>query len=155
LRRNFRMRSVISVIPFSIQALGGGARGETQDALRPRRAAARFVPAASRPSERRCDIWFPDYRTLMSLLGLGRAPHRTAGKSSASLVLPTPNIGIGRDQKSPLRRCFKSRPSRRAGFAGFVSGYRSAPTAFRPLVRISADRHATTGTCEIGHSRCK
>jgi hypothetical protein len=105
-----------------------------------------------RRSERRCDIRFGP-PISMSLLGLGRAPHRTDGNSSASAVLPSPNDGIGRDQKSPLRRCFKSRPPRRAKFAGFVSGYRSAPTAFRPLVRTSADRHATTGTCEIGQFR--
>ena len=113
------------------------------------------LPASCRLSptvERRCDIRFGSPISV-SLLGLGRAPHRTAGNSSASSVLPIPNDGIGRDQKSPLRRCFKSRPPRRAKFAGFISGYRSAPTAFRPLVRTSADRHATTGTCEIGQFR--
>jgi hypothetical protein len=78
-----------------------------------------------------------------------------------------------RDQKSPIRRCFKLRPPWRAGFAGFASGCRSLfgtrflvepgslPRGFpppesepsslatvRPLVRMSTDQHAATGTCE-------
>ena len=73
-----------------------------------------------------------------------------------------------RDQKSPLRRCFKPRPPLSAGCAGFASGCRLSGSelrrpmktlgdllraAVRPLVRMPTDRHAATGTCEIGRAR--
>ena len=79
-----------------------------------------------------------------------------------------------RDQRSPLRRCFKPRPPLSAGCAGFASGCRSSGSelrrpmtraslgiesrrslraAVRPLVRMPTNRHAATGTCEIGRTR--
>src|SRR5437764_4345513 len=36
-----------------------------------------------------------------------------------------PGVESGRDQRSPLRRCFKPRPLRRAECAGFASSCRS------------------------------
>ncbi len=58
--------------------------------------------------------------------------------------------GADRDQKSPVRRCFKSRPSF-GEVRRFASGCRSFLGAVnRPLVRIPADRHTTTGTCDLG-----
>ena len=74
--------------------------------------------------------------------------------------------GPAGDQKSPLRRCFKPRPlveneckpvasDRRSG-CGVWIGSRlepsrlSTPAAVRPLVRMPTDRHAATGTCELG-----
>ena len=85
-----------------------------------------------------------------------------------------------RDQRSPLRRCFKPRPPLSAGCAGFASGCRlsgselrrpslspsgleslgfefstSLRAAVRPLVRMPTNRHAATGTCEIGRARHK
>lgn len=58
-----------------------------------------------------------------------------------------------RDQKSPVRRCFKSRSPVQTGFAGSppAAGFSSAVD--RPLVRIPADRHTTTGTCDLGKRR--
>ena len=74
-----------------------------------------------------------------------------------------------RDQRSPLRRCFKPRPPLSAGCAGFASGCRLSGSelrrprmfrrllqaAVRPLVRMPTNRHAATGTCEIGRARHK
>ena len=78
-----------------------------------------------------------------------------------------------RDQRSPLRRCFKPRPPLSAGCAGFASGcrlsgselkrsrisrektWRLLRAAVRPLVRMPTNRHAATGTCEIGRRRHK
>src|ERR1700761_8176973 len=65
-----------------------------------------------------------------------------------------------RDQKSPLRRCFKPRPPLSAGCARFASGCRSRSEALnfepqatvRPLVRMPTDRHTATGTCEFGRA---
>src|SRR5579872_7152918 len=60
--------------------------------------------------------------------------------------------GANRDQKSPVRRCFKSRPSF-GEVRRFASGCRSFLKAVnRPLVRIPADRHTTTGTCDLGEA---
>ncbi len=81
-----------------------------------------------------------------------------------------------RDQKSPLRRCFKLRPPWRFGVRRFrlrlpvavrerpscerrERDLRGCPSpsirfpslaAVRPLVRMPTDRHAATGTCELG-----
>jgi hypothetical protein len=75
--------------------------------------------------------------------------------------------GPAGDQKSPLRRCFKPRPlveneckpvasDRRSGCGAFdpLRFFNplgpSTPAAVRPLVRMPTDRHAATGTCELG-----
>ena len=58
--------------------------------------------------------------------------------------------GVDRDQKSPVRRCFKSRSPAQAGFAGSPPAAGFCSTFDRPLVRIRADRHTTTGTCDLG-----
>ncbi|MGO9772302.1 MAG: hypothetical protein ACLPSW_22675, partial [Roseiarcus sp.] len=53
-------------------------------------------------------------------------------------------------RKSPVRRCFKSRPPF-GGVRRFASGCRSFLGAVDwPLVQIPADRHTTTGTCVLG-----
>src|SRR3954454_7707971 len=108
----------------------------------------------------------------LPLFGWGD-PNRTPGKMDKPLRC-RPLEGR-RDQKSPLRRCFELRPPWRAGYAGLASGYRSLfgtrlladpgslPRGYpspeseplslatvRPLVRMSTDRHAATGTCRIG-----
>jgi len=57
-------------------------------------------------------------------LGLEREnPFRTAGKMDKPLRCWP--LDSQRDQKSPLRRCFKPRPPLSAGCAGFASGCRS------------------------------
>src|SRR5215831_15362506 len=110
----------------------------------------------------------------------GETPFRTAGnEEQASSVARAGGWRTGRDQKSPLRRCFKPRPSWRTRYAGFASGCQSSVrsckrpqtlvsrdvssvrhavlaislrAAVRPLVRMPTDRHTATGTCEFGHS---
>ena len=65
--------------------------------------------------------------------GLGRSPIRTCGNDEqASSVARAGGWRTGRDQKSPLRRCFKPRPPWRTGCAGFASGCQSS-------VRSSSD----------------
>ncbi len=101
-------------------------------------------------------------------------PHRTPGKEKQASSVPT--FGGSARPKKPVRRCFKLRPPWRAGFAGFASGCRllsgsgvatwiagsggSTPTTIDPKTpggcpavdRIPTNRHAATGTCEIGQA---
>src|SRR5260370_18443713 len=57
----------------------------------------------------------------------GETPFRTAGnEEQASSVARAGGWRTGRDQKSPLRRCFKPRPSWRTRCAGFASGCQSS-----------------------------
>lgn len=99
-------------------------------------------------------------------------PHRTPGKEKQASSVPA--CGGPTRPKKPVRRCFKLRPPWRAGFAGFASGCRllsgSGVATWMPAVgihpcdhrsfktpggcpavdRIPTNRHAATGTCEIG-----
>jgi hypothetical protein len=100
----------------------------------------RFVVASPRPLRRRCRP------SSAPLLGW-EIPIRTLARVVASSV--TPALHAGRD-KEALYVVALSRVPRGERGRPVHSGYRSAPTAFRPLVRVSVDRHATTGTCEIG-----
>jgi|SRR5579883_508945 len=57
----------------------------------------------------------------------GEDPVRTAGnEEQASSVARARGWNPGRDQKSPLRRCFKPRPPWRTRCAGFASGCQSS-----------------------------
>ena len=106
-------------------------------------------------------------------LGLDRET-RSARLAKRNKPLQSLDLDTSRDQKSPLRRCFKLRPPRSTGFTGRLrlpivvrdstactaSGdhYRdpcSSLATVQPLVWMSTDRHAATGTCEIGQSRIK
>jgi hypothetical protein len=99
-------------------------------------------------------------------------PHRTPGKEKQASSVPA--FGGPTRPKKPVRRCFKLRPPWRAGFAGFASGCRllsgSGVATWMPAVgihpcdhrsfktpggcpavdRMPTNRHAATGTCEIG-----
>jgi hypothetical protein len=77
-------------------------------------------------------------------------PFRTPGKKDKPLRYA--RFGNWQRRKSPVRRCFKSRPPF-GGVRRFASGCRSFQAVNRPLVRIPANRHTTTGTCEIGHAQ--
>src|SRR5687767_5139756 len=96
-----------------------------------------------------------------ALAWIGETPHRTAGNEKQASSDSGPAGGRPAETKKPVRRCFKSRPPLRTEFTGFASGCRSdflrrlslPQAAVRPLVRIPTDRHATTGTCEIGQAR--
>jgi hypothetical protein len=81
-------------------------------------------------------------------LGMGLVPFRTPGKKDKPLRYA--RYGIWQRRKSPVRRCFKSRPPF-GGVRRFASGCRFLPAVDRPLVRIPAARHTTTGTCDLGN----
>ena len=74
-------------------------------------------------------------------------PHARQDRLASSVSRPLE----GRQRrKSPVRRCFKSRPPF-GGVRRFASGCRSCRRAVDwPLVQIPADRHTTTGTCVLG-----
>ena len=135
-------------------------------------------PGVSGIAERRRARWrhggrrASDHPMMLPWIGTGRP--RSARLAREDKPLRCRPLEGRRDQKSPFRRCFKPRPPWRAGFAGFASGCRSwfgtryccrepspvgipprsvpilSLAAVRPLVRMPTDRHATTGTCEIG-----
>ena len=70
--------------------------------------------------------------------GQGKRPVRTPGKISTSLFGRRPSEGRPRPTKSPVRRCFKSRPPL-GGVRRFASGCRSSRGGWaRPLVQIPA-----------------
>lgn len=79
----------------------------------------------------------------------GLVPFRTPGKKDKPLRYA--RYGIWQRRKSPVRRCFKSRPPF-GGVRRFASGCRFLSVVDRPLVRIPAVRHTTTGTCDLGSS---
>ena len=60
-----------------------------------------------------------------ALVWIGETPHRTAGKDGQASSVTRAGGGDRQDQRSPLRRCFKPRPLRRAECAGFASSCRS------------------------------
>ena len=79
-------------------------------------------------------------------------PVRTPGKRDKPLRYA--GLWRGRQRrKSPVRRCFKSRPPF-GGVRRFASGCRFCRAVNRPLVRIPAHRHTTTGTCDLGKAEC-
>ena len=117
------------------------------------------------PSSRRCCLRLD-----------GSDPVRTPGKEKQASSVPT--FGGPARPKKPVRRCFKLRPPWSAGLAGFPSGCRllsgsvfppgsppwgSHPSgiepktlaAVRPLVRMPTNRHAATGTCELGRAHIR
>ena len=112
--------------------------------------------AASRRPVRCCAVGYVAERTsLAAILGSvaidwkGMIPSARPARET-SLFGKSTFGGADRDQKSPVRRCFKSRPSF-GEVRRFASGCRSFLRAVnRPLVRIPADRHTTTGTCDLG-----
>jgi hypothetical protein len=115
------------------------------EALRPRNA-GRVLRRRTRPpqiSETRCPR-FGGHR----LDGMSSRPHVRQERQASSVRQP---LEGQQRRKSPVRRCFKSRPPfggvrRFAPAAGFFL------TSDRPLVRIPANRHTTTGTCDLGNS---
>lgn len=89
---------------------------------------------------RRCVRTRPDRSRIDPCLPwIGRGvPDRTPGNDGqASSVIHTSLWKAGRDQKSPFRRCFKSRPLRRAEWAGFASGCRLVKNAGNNRLRMS------------------
>ena len=72
---------------------------------------------------------------------IGEAPIRTPGNDEqASSVARAGWWKTGRDQKSPLRRCFKPRPSWRTRCAGFASGCQSSVRSSNDPVILRSSR---------------
>jgi len=71
---------------------------------------------------------------------------RPARKTS---LFGKPALEAGRDEKARSVVAL-SRVPRLAGFAGSPPAADSFAAVNRPLVRIPANQHTTTGTCEIG-----
>jgi hypothetical protein len=71
---------------------------------------------------------------------------RPARKTS---LFGKPALEAGRDEKAPSVVAL-SRVPRLAGFAGSPPAADPFAAVNRPLVRIPANQHTTTGTCEIG-----
>ncbi len=72
---------------------------------------------------------------------MGRSPIRTRGnEKQASSVARAGRWRTGRDQKSPLRRCFKPRPSWRTRCAGFASGCQSSVRSSGNPVTLRSSR---------------
>ncbi|QBR71237.1 hypothetical protein CU048_08020 [Beijerinckiaceae bacterium] len=71
---------------------------------------------------------------------------RPARKTS---LFGKPALEAGRDEKARSVVAL-SRVPRLAGFAGSPPAAGPFAAVNRPLVRIPANRHTTTGTCEIG-----
>lgn len=114
-------------------------------------------------------------RTRVCCRGLdGKFPSaRLAMKDKPLRIARADCWKVSRVQKSPLRRCFKSRPPLSAGCAGSPPaadhGCKERETLKRripgegcsglsplaaggPLVPLPTDRHTTTGTCDLGEA---
>ena len=91
-----------------------------QAAQAARRQRVRIIPSpCDGDTERRRWVRHP---TMLPWIGKGRSLIRTPGnEKQASSVL---TFGGPTRPKKPVRRCFKSRPPLRAGYAGFASGCR-------------------------------
>jgi hypothetical protein len=74
---------------------------------------------------------------------------RPARKTS---LFGKPALEAGRDEKARSVVAL-SRVPRLAGFAGSPPAADPFAAVNRPLVRIPANQHTTTGTCEIGHEQ--
>jgi hypothetical protein len=166
-RRNSMMRSVIAASPMS-RPPGRALRTRWVAGEPSRRRAVDARPFGQTRRERRLaaeshrlrgDVQVQRRRTPLAgmadadpVLGGHRLdrgnPVRTPGKRDKPLRYA--GLWRGRQRrKSPVRRCFKSRPPF-GGVRRFASGCRFCRAVNRPLVRIPAHRHTTTGTCDLG-----
>jgi hypothetical protein len=80
--------------------------------------------------------------------GRGNCPVRTPGKKDKPLWTPT--FGGPTETKKARSVVASSRVPRLAGFAGSPPAAGLPRTVNWPLVQIPADRHTTTGTCDLG-----
>ena len=119
---NSRMRSVMALSPHRLQRRGGPLDVKVQAANRPASAGegcgdrameTRRARRAASPDDAALD-WIGETRSAR------------AAMMNKPLRCPSRWWRTGRDQKSPLRRCFKPRPPWRTGCAGFASGCRSS-----------------------------
>src|SRR5579871_5389784 len=78
---------------------------------------------------------------MLPWFGLGMSPIRTRGNDEqASSVARAGGWRTGRDQKSPLRRCFKPRPPWRTRYAGFASGCQSSVRSSNDPMTLRSSR---------------
>jgi hypothetical protein len=85
------------------------------------------VPSGSHPS-------------VLPWIGKGRPRSARPAMKNKPLRQPEPVMETGRDQKSPVRRCFKPRPPLRTGCAGFASGCRSSVRGSNDTVTSRSSR---------------
>jgi hypothetical protein len=83
-------------------------------------------------------------------LGLGNS--RSARPARKTSLFGKPALEAGRDEKARSVVAL-SRVPRSAGFAGSPPAAGPFAAVNRPLVRIPANQHTTTGTCEIGQTK--
>ena len=90
-------------------------------------------------------------KVVMAIAWIGMRS-RSARPARKTSLFGKPALEAGRDEKARSVVAL-SRVPRLAGFAGSPPAAGPFLAVNRPLVRIPADRHATTGTCEIGQSQ--
>jgi hypothetical protein len=100
---------------------------------------------------RTCAPWtrrIPPSKVFMAIAWIGMRS-RSARPARKTSLFGKPALEAGRDEKARSVVAL-SRVPRLARFAGSPPAAGPFSAVNRPLVRIPADRHATTGTCEIG-----
>jgi hypothetical protein len=87
-------------------------------------------------------------KAVMAIAWIGMRS-RSARPARKTSLFGKPALEAGRDEKARSVVAL-SRVPRLAGFAGSPPAADSFAAVNRPLVRIPANQHTTTGTCEIG-----
>ena len=90
-------------------------------------------------------------KVFMAIAWIGMRS-RSARPARKTSLFGTPALEAGRDEKARSVVAL-SRVPRLAGFAGSPPAAGPFQAVNRPLVRIPANRHTTTGTCEIGQDQ--
>ena len=90
-------------------------------------------------------------KVFMAIAWIG-IKSRSARPARKTSLFGTPAVEAGRDEKARSVVAL-SRVPRLAGFAGSPPAAGPYSAVNRPLVRIPANRHVTTGTCEIGQNQ--
>ena len=78
--------------------------------------------------------------TVLPWIGLGRPRSARPARWTSLFGARAGRWRAGRDQKSPLRRCFKPRPPLSAGCAGFASGCRSGVSELQATADLTSWR---------------
>jgi hypothetical protein len=92
----------------------------------------------------------PPSKVFMAIAWIGMRS-RSARPARKTSLFGKPALEAGRDEKARSVVAL-SRVPRLAGFAGSPPAAGPYSAVNRPLVRIPANQHTTTGTCEIGQS---
>src|SRR6202043_654962 len=90
-------------------------------------------------------------KAFMAIAWIGMRS-RSARPARKTSLFGKPALEAGRDEKARSVVAL-SRVPRLAGFAGSPPAADPFAAVNRPLVRIPANQHTTTGTCEIGQEK--